>query len=293
MGLREQARSGRLVCPDTRLLLRLTSDETALVAGDQTTVFEIVSGVPILLPQNADASPARGTLDGAAYHSAETTSWRARLDRFFEWFGDHRSLDSEEAFERFIGGAGAGRLFLSIGGGPRRRHPALVTVNIARCENVDVVGDAHRLPYADGSVDGIECEAVLEHLESPQRAVEEFFRVLRPGGEVYAVTPFLQKYHGYPGHFSNFTVQGHRYLFERAGFEIDTAGPCVGPAWAITDLATEFVAQVVPIRGARALAVMLMRLVAIPIRILDVFLVRRRGADVLCSTTFVSARKPS
>jgi ubiquinone/menaquinone biosynthesis C-methylase UbiE len=40
------------------------------------------------------------------------------------------------------------------------------------------------LPLADGSVDVVWCERVLQHLDDPQAAVEEFARVLRPGGRV-------------------------------------------------------------------------------------------------------------
>jgi ubiquinone/menaquinone biosynthesis C-methylase UbiE len=76
-------------------------------------------------------------------------------------------------------------------------------------------------------VAGLHCEAVLEHLEFPDVAVGEMFRVLRPGGLVFAATPFLQSYHGYPDHFQNFTLHGHQRLFERAGFSILQSGTCV------------------------------------------------------------------
>ena len=45
-----------------------------------------------------------------------------------------------------------------------------------------VDGLAAELPLADGSVDVLWCERVLQHLPDPQAAIEEFARVLRPGG---------------------------------------------------------------------------------------------------------------
>ena len=45
-----------------------------------------------------------------------------------------------------------------------------------------VRGDAHALPFADGRFDLVYCRYVLEHLWSPQRALEEMRRVLKPGG---------------------------------------------------------------------------------------------------------------
>jgi SAM-dependent methyltransferase len=41
---------------------------------------------------------------------------------------------------------------------------------------------ADHLPMADGSVDLLWCERVLQHLTDPQAAMTEFARVLRPGG---------------------------------------------------------------------------------------------------------------
>lgn len=43
---------------------------------------------------------------------------------------------------------------------------------------------ADRLPVADGSLDLVRCERVLQHLTDPAAAVREMARVLRPGGRV-------------------------------------------------------------------------------------------------------------
>jgi ubiquinone/menaquinone biosynthesis C-methylase UbiE len=47
---------------------------------------------------------------------------------------------------------------------------------------VFVDGLADALPMADGSVDVLWCERVLQHLDDPQAAVRDFARVLAPGG---------------------------------------------------------------------------------------------------------------
>jgi len=41
-----------------------------------------------------------------------------------------------------------------------------------------------------------------------ERAVAEMFRTVRSNGIVYAATPFLQSYHGYPDNYQNFTLRG-------------------------------------------------------------------------------------
>ncbi len=82
--------------------------------------------------------------------------------------------------------------------------------------NPDIVGDIHELPFADNSIDAIVCCAVLEHVEEPQKAVREMYRVLKPGGYCFMYAPFLYYYHPMKGYYKDF------YRFTRDGFEYMT-----------------------------------------------------------------------
>jgi ubiquinone/menaquinone biosynthesis C-methylase UbiE len=50
-------------------------------------------------------------------------------------------------------------------------------------------GDAHTLPFADGSFDVVRTERVLQHVADPARVVAEMARLARPGGRVAAGEP--------------------------------------------------------------------------------------------------------
>jgi len=79
----------------------------------------------------------------------------------------------------------------------------------------DIVGDVQKLNLPDNSVDAIICIAVLEHVEEPQQAVREMFRVLRPGGYCYIYVPFLFYFHpmkDYYNDFYRFTYDGVKYM---------------------------------------------------------------------------------
>ena len=97
------------------------------------------------------------------------------------------------------------------------------------------VADGHQIPLADGTVDAVWVQAVLEHVLDPARVVAEIHRVLRPAGLVYAETPFLQAVHEGPWDFTRFTESGHRWLF-RAFERLDSglvAGPGLVGSWAL------------------------------------------------------------
>jgi hypothetical protein len=226
----------------------------------------------------------------AEYRGEKRLSMRRAWDRIAERVGDMRSSTSQEAFRSIFAGLDEGALCISVGGGPLRVHPALVNVNIGLFPNVDVAGDAYQLPYADGVVDAVHCEAVLEHLEFPGRAVEEMYRVLRPGGRLFAATPFLQVFHGYPDHYQNFTLTGHVRLFERAGFSILSAGTCVGPNFALRDLTANFLRKTLPAPAGK-LASILWSMATLPFLYFDQLANRLPRSAEVASTTYVHAVK--
>lgn len=53
-----------------------------------------------------------------------------------------------------------------------------------------VEADAEDIPFALKSFDHIICSEVLEHVENPNKIVEDMFRVLRPGGLIVVTVPF-------------------------------------------------------------------------------------------------------
>jgi len=70
--------------------------------------------------------------------------------------------------------------------------------------NPDIVGDIHNLPFKDGSLDSILCIAVLEHVEDPQKACKEMFRVLKNGGYAFIYVQFLFYYHAEKAYYKDY-----------------------------------------------------------------------------------------
>lgn len=85
---------------------------------------------------------------------------------------------------------------------------------------IDLFGTAYGIPASDASFDCALCTAVLEHLEEPEAALRECWRVLKPGGHAVYSVPFIWHVHEEPRDFYRFSRYGLAYLFEKAGFEI-------------------------------------------------------------------------
>jgi SAM-dependent methyltransferase len=81
------------------------------------------------------------------------------------------------------------------------------------------------LPYPDGSFDYVVSDQVLEHVAGdPQRAIDETFRVLRPGGLAIHATCFMNPIHEAPGDFWRFTPAALRLLCTRFSSIVECGG---------------------------------------------------------------------
>lgn len=78
---------------------------------------------------------------------------------------------------------------------------------------IDLIGDAHRLPFADATFDAIVCTEVFEHLLEPPSAAAEIVRVLKPGGRLVLTTRFCFPLHERPSDFWRFTPYTLARLF--------------------------------------------------------------------------------
>lgn len=88
-----------------------------------------------------------------------------------------------------------------------------VSFDIDPSARPSVIGDAHALPFADGSFDVVLANNVIEHLHDPALGVAEMRRVLAAKGQVLYTIPFLYPVHEAPRDYTRFTRYGLERLF--------------------------------------------------------------------------------
>lgn len=91
---------------------------------------------------------------------------------------------------------------------------SIVCTDIEAGEHIDLVADAHNLPFPSGTFDAVIAIEVFEHLHDPRGAMLEVNRVLRPKGRILLSVPFMFRVHGDPHDYQRFTASGLSVLFK-------------------------------------------------------------------------------
>lgn len=86
---------------------------------------------------------------------------------------------------------------------------------------IDIVCDITAIPAPDASFDVILCSEVLEHVPEPTHALDEFARLLKPGGVLILTAPFASLVHMAPYHYcSGFSRYWYEHHLALRGFDI-------------------------------------------------------------------------
>jgi SAM-dependent methyltransferase len=183
-------------------------------------------------------------------------------------------------------------LVLNIGAGVKRLpRVSSINLDIELYGNVDVVADAQEMPFADSSFDCVVLEYVVEHVSDSSRIVNEIYRVLRPGGYIYATAPFLQAYHGNPDDYYRFTQSGFREFWRK--FRCIECKPFGGPTSALVCTVKEYLSIVFSF-NSRVIYSILSQILIIPffpLKYLDLVLVKTKNSHNIAFSLLYVGKK--
>lgn len=189
------------------------------------------------------------------------------------------------------------KCIVNLGGGPSRMTEFEHVLNIERFPNVTILGDAHRLPFKSGSLDGVHANALFEHVEDPRLVASEIFRALKPGGIVYTIQPWIHPYHAHPRDLHRFSFDTLRLTFK--DFEPLCLSVNTGPMFAMLKLAETFIITALPEilpfarRKITTAAQFTFWLCFFWLKYFDRYLFDTESARILANNTLYIGRKPA
>ena len=101
-------------------------------------------------------------------------------------------------------------------------------VNIDKSTNPDYLCPADAINVQDSSFDIVILTEVLEHLEQPEKVIQETYRILKNGGKLIISMPFLYPIHGDPDDFQRWTTTKIKQVLKQNNFHINSLEPMGG-----------------------------------------------------------------
>ncbi len=293
----------RLRCPICRSPLDPGDHGLTCAGPDCRTPFPVIDGVPILINETASVFSVND------FVSRRNTTFRVQSSRLSQLLDRCLQLlpsisgpvGSKENYARFAQAALTGRptaTVLVVGGSilgqgmtglAAHSSLELVETDVSFGPRTALICDAHDIPFANDTFDGVVVQAVMEHVVDPYRCASEIHRVLKPQGVVYAETPFIQQVHMGRYDFTRFTHSGHRRLFRH--FDEIASGPVCGPGMALAWTYQYFLLSFVTSRPMRGLVRAFASLTSFYLKYFDRYLIGRAPAVDAASGFFFIGRK--
>lgn len=151
------------------------------------------------------------------------------LNRYFAWLNRLAKARSRQGLYEFLASeyatipAGASVLLVGSGGEIRRqlgRHAStrgfhVLSLDIDPDQRPDIVGDVSVYDFGTKRFDVVILSEVLEHLVSPQQALDNLHGFLVSGGRLILSTPFMLPLHAQPHDYFRFTRYGLQLLLQK------------------------------------------------------------------------------
>jgi len=286
-----------LACPACRGRVSVDLAVPAIACGTCGSTYAIVDGVPFMLTAASRLSLDRGKgVDRTAGFPRRGRSvWIKRIARATACGSPTYDPGQEKRIRALIRELGEGANILDLGSGGRSWGSTVIGMDVDRFPHVGVVGDGHRLPLADGVLDGVVCTGVLEHVSDAEAVTREIWRVLRAGGMVYVAVPFMQGYHPATGTQQDFRRLTHIGLQQLlSAFEQVDLGVSGGPSSSLAWVLREYLAMLFVGSGRLyQLAYAVSGWLTFWIKYLDRVLAHRQTAHRIACGFYFLGRKPA
>lgn len=274
-----------LVCPICRAQLEFSP--ATVTCKKCNHEYPLHDGVPILFTPDSPFYDSQNAILQARGPNAHI-SWPQRLLRPLLQWNPPLTTWIDRSLFRYLNECTPEMRILNLGSGvglfdkELGSHLKMINLDVCLRDNVDLLADGHKLPFADESFDAVYSNAVLEHVRRPWLVAEEIHRILRPGGKVFINVPFLNIIHDTHDYF-RFTDHGLEVLF--SAFKKIDGGVSAGPSSFLGPFLVEYLLCFLPGRFLKVLIRPISNLAVWPLKYLD-FLIRSSSSLRLTADAF-------
>ena len=204
-----------LIDPLTRF--PLTLNEGSLIESKEGHTYEIIEGVPILLPKYLVPITPLETVHKSVQTSFDYQDHYQKDAEYFDYFKsfeDGATLHENKRLHQMIlnkippqvglvldVGCGNGWVAKAFAGNNTKvismdistKNPIKVNRENDHDGHIGLVADAMYLPIKSQSVDVIIASEIIEHVADPKNFIASLYRVLKPGGKIIITTPYDEK----------------------------------------------------------------------------------------------------
>lgn len=197
------------------------------------------------------------------------------------------SLEWEKNLQRAIK---ENKKVINIGAGQHHK-PGTISIDpfYEKEDECHIKAFGENLPFDDNSVDFAICNAVLEHVKEPKKIIDEIYRVLKPGGELFVDIPFIYPFHSAPGDYNRMTLRGLEYLCR--DFNKLKSGMCLGPNSAIASILVEYSQIFFKGKFFKKIAKNFMKIIVFALKYFDKFLINNKEAVKIAGGVYFYGEK--
>lgn len=296
-GLLQSGLRDALLCPVTSLPLAAGPTGGLMAPGGPE--YPVVDGIPVLIDERPGVFRISEVLDGQFRYHASTNSAKERFVNSLPSLSLNVAAVKNFASLRkrllaltpnprvlIVGGGGLGEGLREL-----VLDPAfdVVESDVYFGDRTTLISDAHQIPFAAGTFDGVVLQGVVQALLEPTRAIAEIHRVLKPDGLFYIEAAFVQAVCDGAYDFQRFTHSGLRRLCRQ--FEELDSGIQSGPGMAFGWTYMYWLSTFVTTKRPRVILRLFARMTGFWLKYFDRWVIRHPAAyDVAAGVYFMGKR---
>lgn len=279
-----------ICCPNCYQKIIL-QNETLLYCNTCGSGYEIKNDVPILLSKTREKELFRAIDNWKSLEIIPPLPWwliKPIISPLpIKWGGEGLLV------KKIIEQVGENGDILDIGCGAKVFDRRIISLDIVPSPQATIVADARELPFLPETIDAVIIFRVIEHVDNPFQVVNQIRRVLKKGGKVFAIIPFLEPFHLNPTDNLRFCKDGIINLF--SGFECKKLEIIAGPGTTLLWVLKEYIATLFPFSNNKLIYVSVRELMGwlfYPIKITDIFLKNKTYAHkIACEFLYIGEKK--